>query len=120
MYIELGKEQHPCTGMPALTGDTLRFYLPEGGPELTGVPVGSVRLCRDDGFQLCEVPVDGYLRWGMDGNTLVITKEPEPVPTPEPEPVPPITEITTDQLAQTVVDMMFDIDQMKLNGGIVK
>lgn len=118
MYIETNSYRYRCIGYPVIDGETLCFTLPEGGPDTLGPTVG---LYADDGFELHPpVEVGKFLRWGMEGDNLVITNKLEPEPIPEPEPVPPITEITTDQLAQTVVDMMFDIDQMKLNGGIVK
>lgn len=113
MYIETGGRRYPCTGRPVMEGETLRFTLPEGGPEALGDTVG---LYTDEGFAL-HPPVDvtGYAQWEMQGDTLIITNAPEPGPAPEPE--PPATQVTTDQLAQAVVELMFEIDQMKLKGG---
>ncbi len=58
MYIETNKQQYRCTGA-TLSGDPLRFTLPDGGPESCGDTVG---LYQDDGFLLRELDVSD---WGV-------------------------------------------------------
>ena len=99
MYIETNKQQYRCTGA-TLSGDPLRFTLPDGGPESCGDTVG---LYQDDGFLLRELDVSGYTRKAMQGSTLVITNQPEPAPTPEPGPAP-MTEL------EAALDMLADHD----------
>lgn len=107
MYIKVSGVHYPCVGVPTLTGDPLRFYLPSGGPE---VVTGAMTLCTDDGFVLREIDTEGYARREMEGDTLVLTNLPRPEPVPDPEPVePPMDELTMTQLAvvelaQTVED----------------
>lgn len=117
MYIELSGVRYPCTGTPTLTGDTLRFCLPGSGETLAGVltgpPEGTVTLCGDDGFVLRELDVSGYLRWGMEGETLVVTNRPVPEPV---EPGPPPVPSTEDALVRAVVDLQFEVDRLKLGG----
>lgn len=114
MYIETKKQQYRCVGQPVMEGETLRFLLPEGGPQELGA---TVALKQDDGFLLREVEVSGYLRWGMEGETLVITNLPTPEPAPEVPPEPPApaeAEVTVADLAAAVVDLAYEIDSMKL------
>lgn len=85
MYIKTNGQRHRCTGTPTLTGDPLRFTLPDGGPETLGE---TVELYTDEGFLLRAVDVRGYARSAMQGDILVITSQPEPAPAPEPEPAP--------------------------------
>lgn len=85
MYIKTNGQRYRCTGTPALTGDPLRFTLPDGGPETLGE---TVELYTDEGFLLRAVDVRGYARFAMQGDVLVITSQPEPAPAPEPEPAP--------------------------------
>lgn len=118
MYMELDGQRYACTGMPTLEGDTLRFCLPEGGPELGGEPAGTAVLCRDDGFELWRGSFAGRLRWCYEGDVLTVTDLPEPEPAPAPEPGPPGTEVTNDQLVQAVVDLQYEMDRMKLYGGM--
>lgn len=103
MYIKTNDQRYRCTGTPVLSGETLRFTLPDGGPEELGATVG---LYQEDGFPLREVDVSGYLRWEMAGDTLVITNLPkaepvEPGPVPEPEPAGMSTE-------EAMLDMLAD------------
>ena len=90
MYIKLGGCGHRCIGNPTLTGDTLRFCLPDGGEELaaqmSGPPEGPVKLYQDDGFLLWEGDAGKYARWYLEGDMLVMTTLPEPEPAPEPSP----------------------------------
>ena len=76
MYIKINGNRYVCTGRPVITGGTLWFRLPNGGPELDGSPTGTLLLCQDDGFVLREIPLEGYTRWGMEGRTLTITNLP--------------------------------------------
>lgn len=85
MYIQTNHQQYRCTGAPSLTGDPLRFTLPEGGPEVCG---DAVALYADGGYLLRELDVSGYARREMRGTALVLTNQPEPEETteePEPE-----------------------------------
>ena len=90
MYMELCGERYRCTGSLTLTGDTLRFCLPNGGEELAalikGPPEGTVKLYQDDGFLLWEGDAGKYARWYLEGDMLVVTNLPEPKPAPEPSP----------------------------------
>lgn len=83
MYIKLSGVRYPCAGTPTLSGDTLRFCLPGGGPEAVE---GILALCADDGFVLREIDTEGYTRREMEGDVLVLTNLPRPEPMPEPEP----------------------------------
>jgi hypothetical protein len=105
MYIETNKQQYRCTGA-TLSGDPMRFTLPDGGPESCGDMVG---LYQDDGFLLRELDVSGYTRKGMRGSTLVITNQPEPAPTPEPGPDTTPTEFEK---------LRADVDFLAAMGGI--
>lgn len=107
MYIKTNGQQYRCTGA-ALTGDPLRFTLPDGGAESCGATVG---LYQDGGFLLRELDVSGYARREMQGITLVITnqKEPEPAPAPEPEGMS-----LNEALAEAVAELTYRMDLQSL------
>lgn len=113
MYLETSGKRYPCSGAPSLSGDTLAFVLPEGGPEALGE---TVALFMDDGFPLCELAVSGYARWYMAGDTLTITNLPESEPAPDPGIEPPHG-LSSDSLAAAMVDLMYELDTMKLQMG---
>ncbi len=103
MYLVTNRVKYKCSGVPVLAGESLRFFLPEGGPKELGATVG---LYQDDGFLLREIDVSGYLRWEMVDGTLIITNLPkaEPVvPPTAPEPAP--AEMTAEE---AVMDMLAD------------
>lgn len=104
MFLETKNRRYRCTGSPVLNGETLRFTLPDGGPEELGATVG---LYQDDGFVLREIDVSGYLRWEMAGDVLVITNLPkeEPVVPPAPEPELEPAEMTAEE---AMLDMLAD------------
>ena len=107
MYIKTNSQQYRCTGA-TLTGDPLRFNLPDGGPETCGDTVG---LYGEDGFLLRELDVSGYARREMQGTTLVITNQPEPEPVPAPEP----DGMTLDEaLAEAVAELTYRMDLQSL------
>lgn len=113
MYLETNGQRYRCTGTPTLTGDPLRFTLPEGGPETLGE---TVELYTDGGFLLRAVDVSGYARHGMEGETLVITSRPEPAPAPEPEPAP--AEMTLEEAtAELVADHEYRLSLLELGLG---
>ena len=121
MYLITNDTRYPCTGAPSLYGDTLTFVLPEGGPEALG---STVDLYMEDDFHMVSLDVSGYLRWAMEEDILTITNLPEAEPLPDPpppEPGPaPLPQVSTDDLAAAVLDLMFEVDLMKLKGGNAK
>ena len=116
MYLITNDTRYPCAGAPSLSGDTLTFVLPDGGPEELGP---TVELYMDDGFHLVTLEVSGYLRWVMSGDTLTITNLPEGEPLPDvPAWVPPNPNDAA--FAQALVDLQYQVDKMKLEGMMPK
>ena len=106
MYIKTLNKPYPCRDYLPGT-DTVAFGLKEAAPEELGA---TVELCTDDGFVMATHTVADWLRWEVQGNTLVLTNLPVPEPIPEPEPVPPVidplteTQLAVAELAQVVED----------------
>ena len=106
MHIKTEANTYPCRGYHPGT-DTVTFILTDAAPETMGEPV---ELCTDDGFVMATHAVAEWLRWEVQGNTLVLTNLPVPQPIPEPEPAPPVidplteTQLAVAELAQVVED----------------
>lgn len=106
MYIKAEANTYPCLGYHPGT-DTVTFTLANAAPETLG---NTVELCTDDGFVMASHAVGDWLRWEVQGTTLVLTNLPIPEPIPEPEPVPPVidplteTQLAVAELAQVVED----------------
>ena len=106
MYINAEENTYPCLGYHPGT-DTVTFILTDAVQEALGA---TVELCTDDGFVMATHAVADWLRWEVQGNTLVLTNLPVPEPIPEPEPVPPVidplteTQLAVAELAQVVED----------------
>lgn len=106
MYIKTAKKTYQCRDYSPGT-DTVTFTLTDAAPEALGA---TVELCTDDGFVMATHAVADWLRWEVQGNTLVLTNLPVPEPIPEPEPVPPVidplteTQLAVTELAQVVED----------------
>lgn len=112
MYIKTGEIEYPCVGYHAWE-DTIRYTL-EAAPAELGETVG---LYGDDGFELVTHRVAEWLRWEVQGNALVLTNLPVPEPGPPPEPVEPPMD-TQAAMVQAIIDLQYEVDTMKLNGGM--
>lgn len=122
MYIKTGGKTYPCRDYRA-GEESVRFILDGAVPEELGE---TVQLCGEDGFVMAEQHLADWLRWEMQGGALVLTNTPVPEPVPEPDPLPgpgPDPEPVEPQLsteasmAQAIIDLQYEVDQMKLNGG---
>lgn len=84
MKLVINNKEYICAGMDIDSG-TIRYEL-DVAPEAVG---DIVQLLSDNNEVLREDAVADYLRYYMDGTTLVLTNTPEPEPEPVPEPVVP-------------------------------
>ena len=84
MKLVTNSKEYKCTGMETTAG-TIQYEL-DTAPDVVG---DTVQLLSDNNEVLREDTVADYLRYYMDGTTLVLTNTPEPIPEPEPEPVVP-------------------------------
>ena len=116
MYLILNGEQFRCSG--ARIGESLLFDFPSNVPALSGAPHGSVSLFQDDGFSLWGSPLDGFARWQVNGQSILITNAPPPPETP-PEPSESqllgqeITDLQLDQIAQGQWITELELNQME-------
>lgn len=101
MHIKTGMDTYPCLGYHPEV-DTVSFIL---GDSALVAPGETVELCTDDGFIMATHTVADWLRWEMQGSTLVLTNLPVPEPTPEPEPTQP--QMTTEE---AIMEMVTDLD----------
>ena len=101
MNIKAEANTYPCLGYHPGTV-TVTFVLADSVPEALG---STVELCSDDGFVMATHAVADWLRWEVQGNTLVLTNLPVPEPIPEPE--PPAPQLTTEE---AIMEMVTDLD----------
>ena len=101
MKLITNGEMIAVTGIPTIGGGTVRIPL-EAAPADIGE---TVQLMSDDGMLLREDTVADYLRYYMDGTTLVLTNTPVPDPVvPEEDPEPDAltqTQLALAELAET-------------------
>ena len=119
MHIKTGGKTYPCRDYRP-GEESVRFILAGEGPEELGE---AVELCSEDGFVMAEQRVADWLRWEMQGAALVLTNAPVPEPAPEPEPLPdPVDPVepqlsTEASMAREIINLRYDVDMMKLQGG---
>lgn len=101
MHIKTGANTYPCRGYHP-GADTVAFGLKEAAPEELGA---TVELCTDDGFVMAVHAVADWLRWEVQGTTLVLTNLPVPEPIPELE--QPVPQLTTEE---AIMEMVTDLD----------
>ena len=112
MHIRTGGMTYPCRDYRP-GEENVRFVLAGEHPEELGE---AVELCGGDGFVIAEQRVADWLRWEMQGTALVLTNAPVPEPAPDPEPVEP--QLSTEaSMAQEIINLRYDVDMMKLQGG---
>lgn len=115
MYIKTGGKTYPCRDYQPGEG-SVKFILVDAAPEELGEVV---ELCGEDGFVLAEQRVADWLRWEMQGPALVLTNARVPEPEPLPDPVDPVEpQLSTEaSMAQEIINLRYDVDMIKLQGG---
>lgn len=116
MHIKTGGRTYPCRDYRP-GEESVRFVLAGEHPEELGE---AVELCGGDGFVMAEQRVADWLRWEMQGTALVLTNAPvpEPAPDPGPDPEPVEPQLSTEaSMAQEIINLRYDVDMMKLQGG---
>lgn len=112
MYITTGTSKR-CTVLDQSIGTEVRYTL-ESAPAALGE---TVKLWTADGTLCLRTDtVADYQYPRIDGNTVLLSNTPEMEPAPEPEPAEPQSDPLAD-LAETVANLIYQMDLDKLKGG---
>lgn len=108
MKLIIDGTAYAVTTVPTIGAQTVRVPLASAPPGIGN----TVDLVSEDGLHLRTWHTEDFLRAYIDGTAVVLTQEPEPAPTPTPAPTPQSDPMA--DLAETVSDLMVEIDKIKL------